>query len=151
MNFSGVLGVILALSAAAAHAQPMPATFNLICTGNEIFMEQGDGLFPKMQPAKPFTTTYRIDLKAKRLCVDDCNSTVPIVDVTDTTITFEKSAFEEGGVDYVSRVNRESGKYQSVRRFGLGKGLTWGKGAVSTVRDGMCEAAPFSGFPRPKF
>lgn len=103
--------------------------FNLICAGNTI----GE------KPVE-FSLVIRVDLKAERYCMDDCNHTLPIAKVTETEIVFEDDLPGPNGIQ--SRVSRENGSYYSRARIDI-----W----LDETETGRCIAAPFSGFPVRKF
>jgi hypothetical protein len=96
--------------------------FNLVCKSDQVM------------------TTYRVDLAAREWCWDGCKfGTWRIHDVTSTQIIFKdvRSAGEAVS-NFVDRTTGRSHRYNHGR-FG------------SYSSDGICEVAPFSGFPKAKF
>lgn len=103
--------------------------FNLACAG-------------KTLGAKPlkFSLVIHIDLETQRYCMDNCNHTLPITRVTETEIIFVDDPAGPNGIQ--RRVSRESGNYFSRSRI-----EAW----PDETDIGLCEVAPFSGFPARKF
>jgi hypothetical protein len=136
--------LMLMVAAVPAHAASGPwekyATFNLVCTGTDsTWTRQGLGMKDKTE--KPFAITYRVDLGSKRFCSGDCTLTKALVEVAETTITFEKDETPAILADTVAMVQRETGRYIYRARFG----------DFINLREATCERAPFSGFPTRKF
>ena len=109
------------------------AAFNLVCTGT--LRIDGRSI--------PETMTFRVDLEARRYCLDDCAETLPIAAVDDGVITFEDS--REGAFSLVRTVNRESGRLYDHFWTSLD-----GREAETTTT-GTCTSAPFTGFPSQRF
>jgi hypothetical protein len=116
---------ILALSV----AQPAFAAdqFDLICT------------------AKKMPVHYRVDLASGEYCAGDCSTVLKLASVTSGVLTLEehKPAFR-GDRESRTEVNRATGNWHTYSfdpKFDV----------APLVRDGKCEAQPFSGLPTRRF
>jgi hypothetical protein len=145
------LALILAMAAGTAQAADLPTSFDLNCAGRETMREQGDRPLPKVTSIRPFALSLRIDLVANRFCSGACLETRPLMRVTPTIITLEMFSNAGAATDFISEVKRESGAYISISRFRLQSGQTWGRGSAGLTQEGLCQRAPFSGFPPLKF
>jgi hypothetical protein len=103
--------------------------FNLVCSGTVI----------AAKPAE-FSLVIRVDLKSQRYCMDECDHTLPIDQITETEIRFVDDPAGPNGIQ--RRVSRESGRYYSRTRI---------EGWLDETDVGRCEVAPFTGFPERKF
>lgn len=112
------------------------AAFNLICTGTHFMRPISDGLraFPA---GEPFTRVYRIDLRDGRYCVDRCETTERLVDVSTSEIVFQSAEQSQTNTE----VSRETGRYSSTTLIGNS----------ILMYSGQCERAPFTGFPQQRF
>lgn len=124
----------LGVSSAQSHSAATHLTrrFDLICTGNVQHRSR------TMDRLEPYTRRYRVDLGSRRWCEDECRSSFPLAGISATRLTFEESA--EGETRIHSFVNRENGYHSSTATDGSGLRIEW---------TGSCEAARFSGMPRP--
>lgn len=118
------------------------AAFNLVCSGTFVVGSMNDIVTQKKTPTE---VVYRIDLNEGRFCTGNCANTSPIYRVTDTQIIFEASEDKDAGSDTLEMVNRESGQYLNRLRF---LDLTT---PTIIMTQGVCEKAPFTGFPVRKF
>lgn len=122
-----VLFSVLASSAAAAEQ------FDLRCTKQV----RGSGV------AETSTRTYRIDLEAKRWCMDECKTARGIQAVTPDRITIDETDPAERRYRATHYIDRSTGKYiQTYDNRSLGTVI---------ITEGVCEPAPFSGLPGTKF
>lgn len=110
--------------------------FNLICSGTSTRFNPDEG-----EIRTNFTLVIRVDLESSRWCHSDCEETIPIANVTATTIQFQDFRSGDLPITISQSVNRESGNYQMVLRAVDG----------GVVRSGRCERAPFTGFPARRF
>lgn len=110
------------------------AAFNLVCS-----------VVTTGMPSRRSTLVMRVDLQSMRYCMERCAQTLPIKRVSESEIVFHDGMSEYSNTIIRRRVNRESGQYWSSTssRFG-------GR-AIETDSHGRCEAAPFTGFPAPRF
>jgi hypothetical protein len=115
------------------------AAFNLFCTGTEV---HNPDLRTRTSSQRPFTEVIRVDLEARRWCSGDCRETFPIAQITNTQIVFASNTSDRAATDWVNvRVHRESGTYLSEMLL---------SDRIS-IRNGTCQRAPFTGFPRRRF
>ncbi len=128
MRFGLTLVLFSAISSSAVAAEQ----FNLQCTKQV----RGSGV------AEANTRTYRIDLEAKRWCMDDCKTALGIQAVTPDRITIDETdAAERNQASHY--IYRGTGKYfQTYENRYLGTFI---------VTQGVCEPAPFTGLPSTKF
>ncbi|HYI48425.1 MAG TPA: hypothetical protein VEX35_08180 [Allosphingosinicella sp.] len=118
--------IALALQTAAA--------FNLVCT---VTFAGTD--------SRPTPLIIRVDLDARRFCLDQCVQTNPIVSVTDSEIIFQNGVSEASGILIRRVVGGESRRYYaSLRSEYPGR-------VIETSSTGTCAAAPFTGFPSRSF
>jgi hypothetical protein len=109
------------------------AAFNLICSGTMrtgplgLALPEGDG--------EPFAILYRIDLDGRQWCSDACDSIDPLSSIVDGEIILREQYFSDGS--HVIRF------LPGTRRFTD----TMIVGNTAILRSGMCEPAPFTGFP----
>lgn len=124
---------------AAALASPALAAdlrqFDLLCSGEKrIDSEDGSIINPASQH-------LRVDLDRREFCVDGCESTQSIAEITSGSIAFRNTTNIAAPVGMLWSqffVNRESGKYFDQRIA---------PNIPSTIEEGVCEVAPFSSFP----
>lgn len=119
------------------------AAFNLVCTGTSFWGETRPLQMPENR--EPFRAVIRVDLEAGRWCIDQCETTMPLRSVSNTEIVFRAS--EDSAGDTLMTANRESGEFLDRMRL-IGAGST---GMYITMRTGICERAPFTGFPQRRF
>lgn len=121
-------------------AVAMASAFNLLCNGTMYTRDPDD---PYSGPAlQNVSETYRIDLVARRWCVDKCTTTLPIIRVEPTRLVLQDITTPSEGIrSYNVEVNRETGAmFSTLRVAGM---------EVRTVQ--RCEPQPFTGFPLLKF
>jgi len=128
----------LPLFTAAFWLTVTPATaadqFDLICKGRE-----KTSTFGKWSPAE---SRYRVDLVSKTWCRGDCSKTDAIQSIDPSRITFTNTVEPDSGAGTTLHwIDRTTGKWTDVRYSSL----------VAFRTEGICEAAPFSGFPAQKF
>lgn len=117
------------------------ATFNLVCTGT-VEKTNYNG-----STTQPYSTTYRVDTSAQLWCKDndqDCKTPEKFKDINAAVITFIDSTTDtpQEYFRYVDSVSRETGKHHVLMASGRGAMLRY------ESRKGVCEVAPFSGFPK---
>lgn len=117
---------------AASLALASAAAFNLVCLQTTL-----DGKAVKRDPV-----VYRVDMDAGRYCSDECLESEEIDKVTDLELFLMLKT--TGRIQFLLRVNRESGNY--VFRVEVGP-----NDPKPIVAEGHCEAAPFTGLPTRKF
>ena len=118
----------------------MASAFNLLCSGTMYTRDLTD---PYSGPVlQDVSEVYRIDLLARRWCVDKCLTTLPIIRIAPTRLTLQDITTPSEGIQsYNVEVNRETGvMFSTLRVAGM---------EVRTVQH--CEAQPFTGFPLLKF
>jgi len=109
------------------------AAFNLVCGGT---MRTGPlGLALPESGGAPFAITYRIDLDRQLWCSDACDTTEPIASVLDGQILLREQYDPNGS--RVIAFTPATGRFTDTRI----------EGETATLRSGVCEAAPFTGFP----
>ena len=121
-------------------AVAMASAFNLLCSGTMYTRDLTD---PYSGPVlQDVSEVYRIDLVARRWCVDKCITTLPIIRIAPTRLTLQDITTPSEGIQsYNVEVNRETGvMFSTLRVAGM---------EVRTVQH--CEAQPFTGFPLLKF
>lgn len=98
-----------------------------------------------MDEAKPYSTTYRIDLDAMKWCADPCEATLAVIEATPTAITLESKSIDTPREHEVYRnvISRVSGAHNSSAESGIGSRR------MAMFWKGQCERAEFSGFPTP--
>lgn len=99
--------VLLLVATDLAAAGPSGDRYTLTCTG---LRDDGGG-------AKPFSTEFRVDLKAGRWCDDKCDDVRPFAKVERDRLTFSES--ETGTFTEWSYVDRRTGEYTQVFRSDL--------------------------------
>lgn len=110
--------------------------FDLICNGQAWSWAHG--------PKKPMSVHFRIDLAAKRFCLDPCEHVADIAGVSANTITLRRVvAAYPGDVEALGEVSRTTGVYRYLFRYP--DALKWDN------VEATCETAPFSGLPTTKF
>jgi hypothetical protein len=114
------------------------AASNLFCAGTETAGTINRRGIPSNPEAWPFAHSYRIDLKRRLWCSEDCTATFPLAAVTARRITNRAEHNAKDQARSFTRVERRTGKY--VERIQLGEHLL--------LRTGVCSSAPFSGFPK---
>lgn len=114
------------------------AAFNLICTGTLTSKSAQD------EEAKPYSTTYRIDLENGQWCEGDCRTIKPIQDIQPTQLVLiDRNSFGVLGRQWSNiRLDRETGKHVATESLGIGTEF-----ASLSQWEGQCERAEFSGFP----
>lgn len=115
--------------------------FNLTCTGT-IEKTNYNG-----STTQPYSTIYRVDTSAQLWCIDDeqdCKTPEKLKEINAAFITFIDSTTDtpQQYFRYVDSVSRETGKHQVLMASGRGAMLRY------ESRTGVCEVAPFSGFPK---
>lgn len=120
----------------AVAALALASAFNLVCSGTATTIS-GKGKSPQ---SLPFEEVYRVDLERMRWCKGACAQTLPLFKVTNERITFSL-VDTPAGDSLDTSVNRESGQFLSLMV----------SGNFLHSEDGVCEAAPFTGFPARKF
>lgn len=126
-------GLTLVLFSAISSSSLAAEQFDLQCTKQV----RGSGV------AETNTRTYRIDLEAKRWCMDDCKTALGIKSVTPDRITINETDPAERRYRDSHYIDRGTGKYVQ----------TYDSRATGTfiVTEGVCEPAPFTGLPSTKF
>ena len=117
------------------------ATFNLVCTGT-VEKTNYNG-----STTRPYSTTYRVDTSAQLWCIDDeqdCKTPEKLKNLNAAYITFIDATTDtpQEYFRYVESVSRETGKHQVLIQSGRDASL------ILETRRGVCEVAPFSGFPK---
>ncbi|MEO1488886.1 MAG: hypothetical protein AAFR88_05550, partial [Pseudomonadota bacterium] len=114
--------------------------FDLLCTGTEVITtfdgeEQGG-----------YSKRYRIDLVASQWCEDECKRLHPIKAVQPTSITLDEKSQDGPSENSIllDVINRQTGVHRVISQATYPGFPALG---VSIKRTGMCEPAPFSGFP----
>jgi hypothetical protein len=104
--------------------------FDLTCKGRE--------RPTAMSKWRPYEVRYRVDTSAKIYCRFTCEATETITSVDGAKIVFAKGEQRAGASTIIHYVDRTDGKWVYF---------------ISGMADaeGVCEVAPFSGFPNPKF
>lgn len=131
-SFVAVIAAIASLQA--------PAQFNLVCSGQEWDRLEGGR-------ARPYSVTLRIDLDAKRWCVDACPSGRTIAEITPDRIDLALERPDAGSslrissATYIDRINGTYREYFSLI----------GASVQSYRREASCELVPFTGMPQPRF
>ncbi len=125
-------------------AAVVAASFNLVCSGVTTKTDYNGS------HSEPYSVIYRVDTTTRRWCLDDtCRVPEQLADLNDAFIQFIKTdkTTETGRFFDADLVDRETGKHHSLIISGRDAGLR------TTSREGQCEVAPFSGFPKinPKF
>lgn len=116
-----------------AAALPLAAAFNLICAGT---LRSGPiGMALPEADGAPLTVTYRIDLGSRLWCADDCAAQEPLADVNDDQIILRETHDPAGGNTIA--FTPATGRFTDTLIVGT----------QATLRSGMCQVAPFSGFP----
>ena len=120
-------GILLAWGMLVATPAMAADRFDLICT------------------AKKTTVHYRVDVPANEYCAGDCAVVLKIASASASTLILEdyRPAYR-GDDERRTEVNRASGQWHT---FSFSPKLD----VTPFTRDGVCEAAPFSGFPTKKF
>jgi hypothetical protein len=118
------VGLLVASPAMAADQ------FDLVCKGRE--------KASAIARWRPVEVRYRLDLSRKVYCRFDCTGLESIHSVDDARIDFAPPADAARGTTAVHYIERSDGRWTDFIS-GLG------------TREGVCEPAPFSGFPTPKF
>lgn len=108
--------------------------FDLLCSG-ERRIDRQDG-----SVTTSATQHLRVDLDRREFCVGDCEYTQTIEEITSGSIGFRNTTnVSTVGVLWSQFfVNREDGGYYDQRMS---------PNAPSSMEEGVCEPAPFSGFP----
>jgi hypothetical protein len=131
--------LILALAGAAAPALAAEQ-FNLDCKGS------ARTIIPvaMKDETAPYEHSYRVDLDAKKWCVDACRDQMEIVRSTPTEIILEERKVDtpRESVDILNQISRETGAHLTVAASGVGRSR------AATYGHGQCEKAAFSGFPK---
>jgi len=93
---------------------------------------------------KPYSYTYRVDLKSAQWCDGECLATRPFKQVSPALLVLEEKGEALGDGDYDENViDRRDGSQKIIsgrRLLGTPFLMKW---------EGQCTAAPFSGFPAP--
>ncbi|HEV2595762.1 MAG TPA: hypothetical protein VGU01_11225 [Sphingomicrobium sp.] len=110
------------LGVALASSTHPGARFDLVCSGSEEHVDSSLN--------KPYTAHYRIDLAAKRFCMDMCKATIPITDVQPNVIVLERSGLGEPKFEHL--LDRQTGEDTILMEDEIDKGT--------------CQRQPFSGF-----
>jgi hypothetical protein len=95
---------------------------------------------------EPYTSTYRLDLAAKKWCEGECRAQHDIDKVTPVAIVLELKDTDTPREHEIIHnvISRESGEHHVMIDSGTGSmkiGMFW---------TGQCEKAPFTGFPAPQ-
>jgi hypothetical protein len=119
-----LFGAILLAAASPAAAEQ----FDLLCSGTE----QPFGQFH----SEPIARRYHVDLDKKQWCYNEC-TIKPITEVNPSQIVFDeqKAAYRGDQSARLDYVDRTTGKWSFVTSYWSG--------------DGVCQRAPFTGFPAP--
>lgn len=109
--------------------------FDLICKGRQKTSIDGSW--------KPYEQSYKVDLTSKTYCTFKCELVESIASVDDARIAFQKTdEADAGAVTVFHYVNRSDGKWTYF--------FSGGSGSYENT-EGVCEPAPFTGFPAAKF
>lgn len=93
--------------------------------------------------AKKTEVRYRVDLSRGEWCSEDCRRVLPVANVTTGELTLEDvRPTRRDDPTSLIRINRSTGQWHTF--FAIGSLMPSG-------HDGLCEPAPFSGFPATKF
>lgn len=125
--------VVAALATPAFGADPRQ--FDLLCSG-EKRIDSEDG-----SVTNPASQHLRVDLDRREFCVDECESTQSIDQITSASIGFRNTTNISPPVGVLWSqffVNRETGGYYDQRMA---------PNIPSSIEQGVCAAMPFSGFP----
>lgn len=119
------------------------AAFNLSCTGTYTtgLLDPGTVQGAKNVQVEHRNYTFRVDLNARRWCVDTCSSTEAIVEVSDREIVLARDKPARIPIEIDIRLNRESGSLFYLKR----------SGSFQELSQGTCEAKPFTNFPTQRF
>lgn len=116
-----------------ASALQLAAAFNLVCAGT---LRTGPiGLALPEANGAPFTITYRIDLGSRLWCADACAAQEPLADVNADQIVMREIHDPAGGNTIA--FTPVTGRFTDTEIVGN----------QATLRSGVCQVVPFSGFP----
>ena len=132
---------VLMLSISTTAVAETPDRFNLVCVG--VMTRKFEGV---TSPQLVYTSTMRVDLTKRLWCVEQCDSPLPIANISDTDLILQQTDAPDA-TSFIA-LNRRSGE--------LLQGLTLhpqgGNGKkmdVSIVA--QCNPAPFIEMPAKKF
>lgn len=113
--------------------------FNLNCSG--VLRTLAPALLRDSTEA--YSTTYRIDLGAKKWCEGECTTQRDFGSVTPVAIILEdrKTDTPREHEELRNRISRETGEHSVMAESGVGRMR------IAMFWKGRCEKAPFTGFP----
>jgi hypothetical protein len=133
-----LLSLALIFSTLAGSA-PTPSKFDLICSGEELKIENG------IQNTSPWKRHFRVDLDEKLYCVGSCTFSIEISEVTASTIKLRN--YSSLSVTNIERIDRLTGEFYGAS---LDQDVETRQSVQRDIR-AKCEAAPFSTLPMRKF
>lgn len=139
MHPATAFAALIAVSLTAFDAAAQSATrFDLVCSGTRQMDLDG-------APA-PLDYRLRVDLEARRWCWNDCERTMPIVDVAPDRIVFQSESIDTARKRSTSEnsVSRTTGEHRSIW-------IETRPIPTYVETKGQCDPAAFSGFPAARF
>jgi hypothetical protein len=128
------IAVALAAVSSPALAEDL-RQFDLLCSGERRTDSEEESV------AVAATQHLRVDLDRREFCVGECEYTQTIAEITSASIGFRNNTNVSSPVGVVWSqffVNRESGSYFDQRIF---------PNRPTSIEEGVCKPAAFSGFP----